>query len=69
MVPNKSKVLALGFYIDLEKVYDRVPREILWKDLEKKGVRVVYIRVISRICMRGSRLMQGYQEETPNIFL
>ena len=32
--------------IDLEKAYDRVLREILWKASEKKGVHVTYIRVI-----------------------
>ena len=33
-------------FIDLEKAYDRIPREILWKALEEKGDRVAYIRVI-----------------------
>ena len=32
--------------IDIEKVYDRVPREVLWRCLEKKKVSVSYIRVI-----------------------
>ena len=33
-------------FIDLEKVYDRVPREVLWRYLEKKGVSPVFIRII-----------------------
>ena len=32
--------------IDLKMVYDRVPREILCKDLENKGVWIAYIRSI-----------------------
>ncbi|KAM1058137.1 hypothetical protein ACFX2A_032005 [Malus domestica] len=33
-------------FIDLEKAYDRVPRDILWRILEKKEVRVAYIQAI-----------------------
>ena len=32
-------------FIDLEKAYDRVPREILWRVLKKKRVSVAYIDV------------------------
>ena len=33
-------------FIDLEKAYDRVPRDIIWWVLEKKGVTKDYIDVI-----------------------
>lgn len=33
-------------FIDLEKVCDRMPKETLWKALEKKGVKTAYIRAI-----------------------
>ena len=33
-------------FIDLEKVYDKMPREILWWTLMKKGVLIKYIDII-----------------------
>ncbi|XP_075079794.1 uncharacterized protein LOC142165052 [Nicotiana tabacum] len=33
-------------FIDLEKPYDKVLREVLWKCMEASGVPVAYIRVI-----------------------
>ena len=42
---EKQKGLHLVF-IDLEKAYDRVPRQEVWRCLREKGVSEKYVRIM-----------------------
>src|SRR4051812_43171870 len=50
---GKQKELWVAF-VDLEKAFDRVPRDVLWWALRRVGVEEWIIKVIKSMCEGGT---------------
>ncbi|KAK3552184.1 hypothetical protein QTP86_005113 [Hemibagrus guttatus] len=53
-------------FVDLEKAYDRVPREVLWYCMRKSGVAEKYVRVVQDMYERSRTVVRcavGQTEE------
>lgn len=55
-------------FIELEKAYVEVSKEILWKVLEKKMAKIAYIRVTQNM-YEGYQLVCIHREKRHKIFL
>ncbi|KAK3547244.1 hypothetical protein QTP86_017815 [Hemibagrus guttatus] len=66
LVEGWSEGVALCVFVDLEKAYDRVPREELWYCMRKSGVAEKYVRVVQDMYERSRTVVRcavGQTEE------
>ena len=56
-------------FIDLEKAYDRVSREVVWRCLAKKRVSSMYIRVIKDMYEEGKTRVRTLGGVTDDFYI
>ena len=57
-------------FVDLEKAYNKVPREELWYCMRKSGIAEKYVRgkrISGEVCSRNYRKFQGQGRTAPGI--